>query len=92
MKQLNTQHEPQIIGVLKGWDRVRFRGTLRILSCVKGLFVWMLEQKVLLKEFAGVFQRSDRSFEAIHRGGGECGGAEDRVLGEFGVVKGGSGS
>ena len=69
MKQFITQHEQQIIGVLNGWDRVRFRGTLRILSCVKGLFVWMLEQKVLLKEFAGfskdLIARLKRSVEGV---------------------------
>ena len=53
VKQFLARHESQILGVLNGWDRVRFRGTLRVLSCVPGLFVWMLEQKVLLPEFAG---------------------------------------
>jgi hypothetical protein len=74
VKQFITQHEPQIIGVLNGWDRVRFRGTLRILSCVPGLFVWMLEQKVLLKEFAGfskgLTDRLKQSIEAVARAAG----------------------
>jgi hypothetical protein len=46
-----AQHAAQICGVRSGWDRVRFRGTLRVLSCVPGLFAWMLEQNKLLKGF-----------------------------------------
>ncbi len=69
MKRLITQPEQQIIGVLKGWDRVRFRGTLRILSCVKGVLAWMLEQKVLFQEFAGfskgLTDRWKRSVEGV---------------------------
>ncbi len=74
MKQFITQHEQQIIGVLNGWDRVRFRGTLRVLSCVPGLFVWLLEQQVLLKEFAGfskgLTDRLKQSIEGVARAAG----------------------
>lgn len=37
MKRFIQQHAAQIIGVLSGWDRLRFRGTLRMLANVTGL-------------------------------------------------------
>lgn len=41
----------QVIGVLSGLDRVRFRGTKRLLSTVGGLFHYLGQRRVLLKEF-----------------------------------------
>ena len=40
-----------MLGTLSGWDRIRFRGTFRVLSVVAGLFTWLNEQGVLLKHF-----------------------------------------
>lgn len=51
MRQFITKHRSQVVGVLSGWDRVRFRGTLRVLAAVPGLFSWLCEQGVLLKSF-----------------------------------------
>ncbi len=51
MQQFIKKHESQVLGVLNGFDRVRFRGTLRVLSVVQGLFSWMNLQHVLLKQF-----------------------------------------
>jgi hypothetical protein len=51
MQQFITKHQSQVVGMLSGWDRVRFRGTLRVLAAVPGLFTWLLEQHVLLKNF-----------------------------------------
>lgn len=53
MHQFIEKHQQQIVGVLSGWDRMRFRGTFRVLSVVPGLFTWLNEQHVLLKEFKG---------------------------------------
>jgi hypothetical protein len=53
MDQFIKNHRAQILGTLSGWDRVRFRGTLRVLSVVPGLFSWLSEQGVLLKDFKG---------------------------------------
>jgi len=41
----------KIIGVLSGWDRIRFRGTLRRIANLKGMGTFLYEQKVLLKDF-----------------------------------------
>lgn len=51
MNQFIKKHDSQVLGVLNGFDRVRFRGTLRVLSVVSGLFAWMNHQNVLLKQF-----------------------------------------
>ena len=53
MKQFIRNHHSQIVGTLSGWDRIRFRGTSRVLAVVPGLFSWLLEQGVLLKQFKG---------------------------------------
>ena len=51
MKEFITKHERNIVGVLSGWDRIRFRGTLRNLAVTKLMMSWLLDQKVLLKHF-----------------------------------------
>lgn len=51
MNQFIKKHEDRVIGTLSGWDRIRFRGTLRMLSAVPGIFSWLLDQGILLKQF-----------------------------------------
>jgi hypothetical protein len=51
MKQFITKHERSLVGVLSGWDRIRFRGTLRKLAVTKMMMSWLLDQRVLLKDF-----------------------------------------
>jgi hypothetical protein len=46
-----TRHASRVKGVLSGFDRVRFRGTLRWLAHVKGLLGYLSYKSVLLKEF-----------------------------------------
>ena len=69
MQQFIKKHRGELLGVLSGWDRIRFRGTFRVLSVVPGLFAWLLEQGVLLKEFKGfalgLTQRLKTSVEGV---------------------------
>jgi hypothetical protein len=51
--QFITKQRTQVRGVLSGWDRIRFRGTIRVLAAVPGLVTWLREAGVLFKEFAG---------------------------------------
>lgn len=51
MKQFIRKHGERILGTLSGFDRVRFRGTIRMLAYAGGLLGWLNDRRVLLKEF-----------------------------------------
>ena len=51
MERFVTRHQDRIAGILTGFDRMRFRGTLRSISNVKGLAIWLNQRHVLLKHF-----------------------------------------
>jgi hypothetical protein len=51
MKQFITKHEGNIVGVLSGWDRIRFRGTFRALAVTRMMMSWLLDRHVMLKQF-----------------------------------------
>jgi hypothetical protein len=57
MKSFLTRHSQRILGVLSGFDRVLFRGTLRSISYVKGLEIFLNANHILLKDFAAFAQR-----------------------------------
>jgi hypothetical protein len=44
------QHAASVIGVINGFDRLRFRGTWRRISSVRGLGSFLCYMKVLLKD------------------------------------------
>ena len=41
----------EIKGVLSGWDRIRFRGTIRWLASLRGLGSYLSCQHILFKDF-----------------------------------------
>jgi hypothetical protein len=47
------KHARDVIGVLSGFDRLVFRGTLRMLAQRSGMMVYLRAVQVLLKDFAG---------------------------------------
>ena len=51
MKSFVQRHADKITGVLSGFDRVRFRGTLRWLANVRGMMGFLSSVSVLLKDF-----------------------------------------
>jgi hypothetical protein len=53
MRSFLHVHGSEIKGVLSGWDRIRFRGTLRWLASVDGLGTYLWTTKGLLKDFCG---------------------------------------
>lgn len=67
MKNFIQRHGEKILGVLSCFDRLRFRGTLRLLSSVGGMATWLNSAGVLLKDFlpfaAEVTKRLRRSTE-----------------------------
>ncbi len=51
MRQFIKKYEQRINGTLSGFDRVRFRGTIRMLAYADGLAGWLNDRRVLLKQF-----------------------------------------
>jgi hypothetical protein len=51
MNSFVRRHAGSVTGMLSGFDRIRFRGTVRILSNASGLMVLLSHLSVLLKDF-----------------------------------------
>lgn len=51
VKRFIARHADRIIGVLSGFDRLVFRGTLRSIAFVAGLLGFMRRRSILLKNF-----------------------------------------
>jgi hypothetical protein len=60
MRQFIQRHAASTIGVLSGFDRVRFRGTLRWLASLQGLTSFLWNARVLLKDFKEYAQQITR--------------------------------
>jgi len=64
MNEFIKRHEAVISGVLEGWDRVIFRGSLLRLSYVEGLSSYLQFQRILLKDFGAWSQRITNALAA----------------------------
>src|SRR5207249_7135206 len=65
MQEFIAKHRDEIAGVLSGFDRLVFRGTLRSLSHVNGMDTYLAMNKVLRKDFGRhVQQVSERLKQA----------------------------
>ena len=51
MKNFIERFGKSILGVVHGFDRIRFRGTRRFLANVNGMLGYLWQRQVLLKEF-----------------------------------------
>jgi hypothetical protein len=51
MKSFLEKHAQNIIGVLSGWDRIVFRGTLRLVANLAGMYSYLAQRRILLKDF-----------------------------------------
>jgi hypothetical protein len=60
MNAFLQQHDGSVTGMLSGWDRLRFRGTLRVLASVSGLNRFLSCTGHLLKDFGDYAQRLSR--------------------------------
>jgi hypothetical protein len=56
MERFVTRYEDRLAGILTGFDRMLFRGTLRSISHPKGAEIWLSSRHVLLKDFAAFAQ------------------------------------
>jgi hypothetical protein len=57
MERFIERHQERIVGVLAGFDRILFRGTLRSLSYVQGMDKFLGSQHVLYKDFAAFAEK-----------------------------------
>ena len=51
MRQFIKQYEDRLLGVLSGFDRLRFRGTLLLLSSEGGMNEFLWRNQILLKDW-----------------------------------------
>jgi hypothetical protein len=51
MKELKAVYGDRVVGSMSGWDRLRFRGTIRWLANMHGIASYMSTRNILLKEF-----------------------------------------
>jgi hypothetical protein len=69
MESFVSRHQHQIQGTISGFDRLRFMGSLWMLSCTKGLAGFLSATSVLLKDFGayveGLSQKVKKASEAL---------------------------
>lgn len=69
MEKFISRHRSDIVGVLRGFDRVRFRGTLRLIANTAGMGAWLRHLGVLYKDFGdfaeGITQTLKEAAQAV---------------------------
>ena len=73
------KYAPAILGVLSGFDRLRFRGTLRQLYCPRVMESYLSASHILLKDFGRLVESTTQAIKAqakalaVRAGGGSSG-------------------
>jgi hypothetical protein len=62
MKSFLKRHASRVFGVLRGFDRIRFRGTFRQLATVSGMTTMLSFSKVLFKDFGSFAEQATQRF------------------------------
>ena len=62
MRKLVQRHQGQILGVLSGFDRIGFRGTLRLLQSEGGVATWLERIGVAVKDFLSFVEGLTKRF------------------------------
>ena len=62
MRKFVQRHEGRILGVLSGFDRMRFRGSLRLLQSEGGVATWLERIGVAVKDFLSFAQGLTKRF------------------------------
>ncbi len=83
MRTFLQRHEHQILGVLSGFDRLRFRGTLRMLNTVGGMLAVLGRLGVLLKDFTAYAERLTERLRASVEIMGQRAGRPVRYLATY---------
>ncbi len=87
MKEFVQRHAASVIGVLSGFDRLLFRGTLRRLANAGGLGSYLSHVGVLLKDFGDWSMDLTDRLKAASVGVAEAGGRPVRYLPDPSVRK-----
>jgi hypothetical protein len=64
MERFVTRHQDRIAGILTGFDRMRFRGTLRSISYAGGVDKWLGARHVLFKDFGAWAEQCSKALVA----------------------------
>src|SRR5206468_4341436 len=80
MDQFITKHRDEITGVLSGFDRVVFRGTLRSLSYPAGMMAYLWANQVRLMDFGEHVQQVSTRVKQACRATAEAAGRPERYL------------
>lgn len=64
MKKFISRHAEQVLGVLSGFDRIRFRGTFRQLAHTSGMLSILAYLHVLLKDFHAFAEQTTARFRS----------------------------
>lgn len=80
MQEFIVKHREEIAGVLSGFDRLVFRGTLRAISYVEGMMNYLWAQQVRLTEFGRHVLRVSESLKQACRAKAEASGRTLKYL------------
>ncbi|HWB20164.1 MAG TPA: hypothetical protein VG711_07690 [Phycisphaerales bacterium] len=64
MQAFLERHREQIVGVLEGYDRMRFRGTLRSIAHGDGFEAFLAARRIRYAEFAGFVEEQSQALKA----------------------------
>ena len=87
MKEFIAKHEKEITGVLSGFDRLVFRGTLRSISYPEGMMRYLWANQVRLTEFGKHVQRMSEQVKQACRAQAEALGRPVKYLVSAGESK-----
>ncbi len=61
MERFLKRHEGRVKGIIAGFDRILFKGSLRSISCRRTMETWLNSRHILLKDFGALAEKlSDR--------------------------------
>lgn len=87
MHEFIQRHEKDVIGVLSGFDRVRVRGTLRLVANGKGMMRYLWQARVLLKDFVEYAKGITEQIREASRAMAQAAGRPLEYLASSGVRK-----
>src|ERR1700740_2287713 len=87
MERFVTRYQARIAGILTGFDRMRFRGTLRTISYDTALQKWLNSRHVLLKDFSRFAEQLSRELTAHATGVAEQTGRPFEYLASWKIRK-----